>query len=72
MTNKTVHVDGMTCDHCVRAVTEELSKISGVTSVLVDLHADAISPVTIASDEEISDADIAEAVEEAGYTIAPA
>jgi len=72
MTNKTVQVDGMTCDHCVRAVTEEISKISGVTSVSVDLHANAISPVTIASDQEVSDADIAEAVEEAGYTIASA
>ncbi len=72
MSSKTVNVDGMTCDHCVHAVTEEISKIPGVTGVNIDLHANAISPVTIASDQEISDSDIAEAVEEAGYTIVPA
>ncbi len=72
MSSKTVNVDGMTCDHCVHAVTEEISKIPGVTDVNIDLHANAISPVTIASDQEISDSDIAEAVEEAGYTIVPA
>jgi|AntAceMinimDraft_11_1070367.scaffolds.fasta_scaffold345220_2 copper ion binding protein len=69
MSNKTINVDGMTCDHCVKAVTEELSKISGVTAVNIDLHAGEISPVEILSANEISDADISAAVEEAGYSI---
>ena len=69
MLQKTVHVDGMSCDHCIHAVTEEISKILGVTGVDIDLHAGGISPVTIASDNEISDTDIAAAVDEAGYTI---
>ena len=71
MLQKTVHVDGMSCDHCIHAVTEEISKILGVTGVDIDLHAGEISHVTIASDNEISDTDIAAAVDEAGYTIFP-
>ena len=71
MLQKTVHVDGMSCDHCIHAVTEEISKILGVTGVDIDLHAGGISPVTIAADNEISDTDIAAAVDEAGYTIFP-
>ena len=62
----------MTCDHCVNAVTEEISKILGVTDVDIELHAGEISPVTISAGIEISDADIAEAVEEAGYSIVSA
>ena len=72
MTNTTINVDGMTCAHCVNAVTEELSKINGVTSVNIDLRAGEVSPVHITSDNEISDAEITPAVEEAGYTIVPA
>lgn len=71
MSSKTINVDGMTCGHCVNAVTEELSKIPGVTAVNIDLHAGEVSPVTITTGIEISDADIAAAVEEAGYSIVP-
>ncbi len=61
----------MTCGHCVNAVSEELSKISGVTAVNIDLLAGETSTVTITTGNEISDADIATAVEEAGYSIVP-
>jgi copper chaperone CopZ len=71
MLHKTIHVDGMSCDHCIHAVTEEISEIPGVTGVIIDLHVGEISPVTIASDNEISDTDIAAAVDKAGYTISP-
>jgi copper chaperone CopZ len=71
VSSKTINVDGMTCGHCVNAVTEELSKIPGVTAVNIDLHAGEVSPVTITTGIEISDADIAAAVEEAGYSIVP-
>ena len=71
MLHKTVHVGGMSCDHCIHAVTEEISEIPGLTGVNIDLHAGEISPVTIASDNEISDTDIAAAVDQAGYTISP-
>lgn len=72
MTNKTVNVIGMTCGHCVNAVTEELNKISGVSGVSINLNTDGPTPVNIVADNDISDSDIAAAVEEAGYTIAPA
>jgi copper chaperone len=72
MSEKNINVDGMTCGHCVNAVTEEISKIPGVTAVNIDLRASEISPVTITAGNEISDADIAAAVEEAGYSIVSA
>jgi copper chaperone len=72
MSNKIINVDGMTCGHCVNAVTEEISKISGVTEVNIDLRAGEISPVTITAETEISDVDLAAAVEEAGYSIVSA
>ena len=67
--NTTVNVSGMTCDHCVASVTEELSEIPGVTAVDVDLHADGTSPVTITSSRELSPEEIRAAVAEAGYTV---
>jgi copper chaperone len=72
MPEKNIKVEGMTCDHCVNAVTDELNKISGVTGVNIALNTDAPTPVNIVADNDISDADIKNAVEEAGYTIAPA
>ncbi len=69
MPNKTINVDGMTCGHCVHAVTEELSRIAGVTRVNIDLHPSEVPPVALDSDIDLSDSDIAAAVEEAGYTI---
>jgi copper chaperone CopZ len=72
MPEKNIKVQGMTCDHCVNAVTDALNKISGVTGVNIALNTDAPTPVNIVADNDISDADIKSAVEEAGYTIAPA
>ena len=70
MTTKTINVLGMTCGHCVNAVTEEVGKIPGVTQVEISLNTDGPSPVTITSDSDVSDADIAAAIDEAGYEIA--
>lgn len=69
-TTEDVLVEGMTCAHCVRSVTDELSAVDGVESVAVDLHANAISRVTISSSGPIDPASIRAAVEEAGYTLA--
>ena len=63
----TVTVSGMTCQHCVNAITEELSALNGVTSVDVTLSS---GRVTLRSDHELSRAEIAAAVDEAGYAIA--
>ena len=67
----TVDVSGMTCGHCVRSVTEELTAIQGVTDVAVDLVNGGTSKVTVTATEPISDDAIAAAIDEAGYTIAP-
>ena len=69
MTTSTYTVTGMTCSHCVASVTEEVSKIPGVTDVQVDLPTGA---VTIASDQPIAAGSVKEAVEEAGYELASA
>lgn len=66
MTETTYTVTGMTCEHCVRSVTEEVSAIDGVTEVSVDLPTGA---VTIASDREVDAAAVRAAVEEAGYQL---
>ncbi|GAB3671678.1 heavy-metal-associated domain-containing protein [Saccharopolyspora sp. ID03-671] len=60
-------VVGMTCEHCVRSVTEEVSKIASVSDVSVDLSSGA---VTLHSSEPVSDDDVRGAVEEAGYELA--
>lgn len=61
-------VIGMTCAHCVQAVTEEVSSIAGVTDVSVSLD-DGHLAVTSAAD--IPFAAVSEAVDEAGdYSVA--
>ena len=70
MSTQIFYVSGMTCGHCVQAVTEEVQKINGVTSVDVVLNTDGASQVTISADVDLSDSDIAAAIDEAGYEIA--
>jgi copper chaperone len=60
-------VVGMTCSHCVNAVTEEVSEVPGVTAVDVDL---ATGGLTVTSDAPIDEAALRAAVEEAGYSVA--
>jgi copper chaperone len=64
----TYRVVGMTCGHCVQSVTTELSRLPGVSDVVVDLP---VGDVTITSDEALVDDDVRAAVDEAGYTLAP-
>lgn len=63
----TYQVAGMTCGHCVQAVSGELGKLSGVTGVDVDLNSGA---VTVTSEAPLADSDVREAVDEAGYELA--
>ncbi len=65
-TTNTYTVSGMSCGHCVAAVTEELSKLDGVSHVDVEL---ASGRVTIESDHPLDSADVVAAVDEAGYTV---
>ena len=65
----TIQVNGMTCGHCVSAVTEELTQLPGVTDVTIDLVAGGTSPVTVTSEQPLDDATVAAAVDEAGYEL---
>jgi copper ion binding protein len=67
MSQSTYTVTGMTCEHCVASVTEEISEIAGVSAVDVELSTGAI---TVTSVEPIAEADVRGAVEEAGYQLA--
>ncbi len=64
----TFRVEGMTCDHCKHAVTTEICAVPGVGSVVVDVPSGA---VTVSADQPVDRADIASAVDEAGYTLIP-
>jgi copper ion binding protein len=69
MTTATYTVTGMTCAHCVAAVTEEVGAVPGVTGVEVDL---ATGALTVTSDAPVDDDAVATAVDEAGYALAGA
>ena len=62
-------VSGMHCGHCVNSVTEEVSAVSGVTDVKVDLDS---GQLTVVSNTEIPLQSIEAAVDEAGYSLATA
>lgn len=66
MTDKSYSVVGMTCDHCVLSVREEVSEVAGVRDVGVDL---ASGRLRVAGDD-VSDAAVREAVAAAGYEVA--
>jgi copper chaperone CopZ len=65
----TYTVTGMTCSHCVQAVTGEISTLAGVADVRVDLASGA---VTVTSDVPLADEAVRAAVDEAGYELANA
>jgi copper chaperone len=69
MTTTNITVTGMTCGHCEAAVKEELGGLPGVSDVAVELNAGGDSPVTITSAEELDEAAIRAAVDEAGYEV---
>jgi copper chaperone len=73
MTTQTFPVTGMTCGHCVSAVSTEVKQISGVTDVNIDLVAGGTTTVQVTSDAPVSEADVAAALDEAGdYQLATA
>jgi copper chaperone CopZ len=62
-------VQGMTCGHCVHAVTEELTALGGVEQVAVDLVAGDVSTVTVHSAQPLAEDAVRAAVDEAGYEL---
>jgi copper chaperone len=58
-------VAGMTCRHCVMAVTEEVEQVPGVTGVDVELENGRV----VVRGDGFSDDAIRDAVDEAGYEV---
>ncbi|HET9869661.1 MAG TPA: heavy-metal-associated domain-containing protein [bacterium] len=69
MSQAVFNIDGMTCDHCVRAVTEALKGVAGVREAEVNLK-DRLARVTYEGGLETPA--VLRAVEEAGYRASPA
>jgi copper chaperone len=67
MTTTTYIVKGMTCGHCVNAVTAEITKLAGVSAVDVEL---ATGAVMVTSSAPLATLDVSAAVDEAGYEVA--
>jgi copper ion binding protein len=66
-TTTTYAVTGMSCQHCVDAVTAEVGRISGVEQVQVDLPS---GTVTVTSTSPLALAVVRAAIDEAGYDLA--
>jgi copper ion binding protein len=62
----TYTVKGMTCGHCVNAVSTEIGALPGVTGVDVDLTSGA---VTVTSEQPLDPGAVRAAVDEAGYEL---
>ncbi len=59
-------VTGMTCEHCVAHVTEELKALPDVVNISVTLAKGGTSKVLVYTNADISDAALKEAIDEAG------
>jgi len=66
MTTTTYKVTGMSCGHCANAVTQELRDLDGVSAVDIDLVPGGTSSVTVTSATELSEREVAAALDEAG------
>ncbi len=64
---QTISVTGMTCQNCVRHVSQALSALPGVRSANVDLEAGS---ARLETDRPISDGELRAALDEAGYELA--
>ncbi|HMA46193.1 MAG TPA: cation transporter [Frankiaceae bacterium] len=65
MGRRTYTVEGMSCDHCVHAITGEVAKVAGVGDVAVDLEAKTVT----VTGEPVDDDAVRAAIDEAGYTV---
>ena len=63
----TYTVNGMTCGHCIDAVTDELNRLPGVHDVQVELPT---GMVVVTSDGPLPIDEVRLAIDEAGYELA--
>ena len=66
MTTRTYHVPGVSCEHCVAAITAEVGQVAGVASVEVSLDAKRVT----VHGAPVDDAAVLAAIDEAGYDVA--
>jgi copper chaperone len=67
MLNKTLKVEGMTCDHCVSAVEGSVGSLKGVDKVKVDLNQNTVDVVF--HEDQVSEDQIKEAIDDQGYDV---
>lgn len=67
MTQAVLNVEGMSCPHCVNAVTKAVTALEGVSGVNVDLEGKKVAVDYDA--DQVSPDSIKEAIEEAGYDV---
>ncbi len=65
MATITYNVTGMSCQHCVNAITEEVTKVDDVDTVVVDLDNGTVSVTGV----QLDDASLKAAIDEAGYEV---
>jgi copper chaperone len=66
MVTTTYKVTGLSCEHCVKAVTSELTSLDGVSGVSVNLVPDGVSLLTITSATPLADDAVGAALDDAG------
>ena len=69
MSTSSWNVTGLTCGHCVGAVTKELASLAGVESVQVELVPQGESMVTVVSAHALDEATVRGAIDEAGFDL---
>lgn len=68
-TELTVLVDGMTCQHCVTAVSGEVGALEGVEGVSIDVVVDGASTLRVNAGSDVTRDSVVAAVAAAGYTV---
>jgi len=63
---KTMKIEGMMCQNCVRHVKEALSSVDGVNFVNVSLEKNS---ATVVAGRDIPDSEFTAVIEKAGYKI---
>lgn len=66
MNQVVIHVEGMSCGHCVNSVEGALTKLSGVSSAKVDLKD---KNVTVEYDNDVNIDTLKKAIEDQGYDV---
>jgi len=66
MSTQIFPVTGLTCGHCVGAITTEVSAVPGVTDVMVDLVVGGTSILSVTADKSLTDVEVIAALDEAG------